>query len=373
LKKVTYLISNINKAIAFEWIAQHFPNHNLQLSFVLLNTGPSELESSLKNNNVRVTRIHFAGSRHLVKAFFKLYGLLRETKPDIVHCHLFHATLLGLFTGRLAGVKRCIYTRHHSTYNWQYNKKGVWLDRLLNWLATDIVAISENVRNVLLNNEKVPSAKVRLIQHGFDLYAFQSISNDRIENLKKKYNPHNRAPAIGVIARWLHLKGLQYIIPAFQQVLADYPNAFIILANANGPYKEEIDSMLASLPEHSHISIPFENDLFALYQLFDVYVHTPLNPTIEAFGQTYVEALAAGIPSIFTMSGVAPEFVEHEKNAMVVDFKDQNGIYNSVSRLLADKDLSERMVKNGKRDVQRFELGNMISKLEKLYECQVRR
>jgi glycosyltransferase involved in cell wall biosynthesis len=91
----------------------------------------------------------------------------------------------------------------------------------------------------------------------------------------------------------------------------------------------------------------------------------PLNPTIEAFGQTYVEALAAGIPSIFTMSGVAPEFVEHEKNAMVVDFKDQNGIYNSVSRLLADKDLSERMVKNGKRDVQRFELGNMISKLEK--------
>jgi glycosyltransferase involved in cell wall biosynthesis len=174
LKKVTYLISNINKAIAFEWIAQHFPNHNLQLSFVLLNTGPSELESSLKKNNVRVTRIHFAGSRHLVKAFFKLYGLLRETKPDIIHCHLFHATLLGLVTGRLAGVKRCIYTRHHSTYNWQYNKKGVWLDRLLNWLATDIVAISENVRNVLLNNEKVPSAKVRLIQHGFDLNAFQA-------------------------------------------------------------------------------------------------------------------------------------------------------------------------------------------------------
>jgi glycosyltransferase involved in cell wall biosynthesis len=226
---------------------------------------------------------------------------------------------------------------------------------------------------VLLKRENVLPTKISLIHHGFDMDSFQRISLDRIENLKKKYNPHNRAPAIGVIARWLHLKGLQYIIPAFQQVLADYPNAFIILANANGPYKEEIDSMLASLPEHSHISIPFENDLFALYQLFDVYVHTPLNPTIEAFGQTYVEALAAGIPSIFTMSGVAPEFVEHEKNAMVVDFKDQNGIYNSVSRLLADKDLSERMVKNGKRDVQRFELGNMISKLEKLYECQVRR
>jgi glycosyltransferase involved in cell wall biosynthesis len=215
LKKVSYLISNINKAIAFEWIAQHFPNHNLQLSFVLLNTGPSELESSLKKNNVRVTRIHFAGSRHLAKAFFKLYGFLRETKPDIIHCHLFHATLLGLVTGRLAGVKKRIYTRHHSTYNWQYNNKGVWLDRLVNWLATDIVAISENVKDVLLKRENVLPTKISLIHHGFDMDSFQRISLDRIENLKKKYNPHNRAPAIGVIARWLHLKGLQYIIPAF--------------------------------------------------------------------------------------------------------------------------------------------------------------
>jgi glycosyltransferase involved in cell wall biosynthesis len=368
LKKVTYLISNINKAIAFEWIAQHFPNHNLQLSFVLLNTGPSELESSLKKNNVRVTRIHFAGSRHLAKAFFKLYGLLRETKPDIIHCHLFHATLLGLVTGRLAGVKRCIYTRHHSTYNWQYNKKGVWLDRLLNWLATDIVAISENVRNVLLNNEKVPSAKVRLIQHGFDLKAFQSISPDRIENLREKYNPHNRAPAIGVIARWLHLKGLQYIIPAFQQVLADYPNAFIILANANGPYQQEIEILLAGLPEQSYISIPFENDLFALYQLFDVYVHAPIDPTIEAFGQTYVEALAAGIPSVFSLSGAAPEFIEHEKNALVVDFEDKEQIYESIGRLLTDKDLSESLIKNGRQDIKRFKLRHMINKLEKLYQ-----
>jgi glycosyltransferase involved in cell wall biosynthesis len=126
--------------------------------------------------------------------------------------------------------------------------------------------------------------------------------------------------------------------------------------------------MLASLPEHSHISIPFENDLFALYQLFDVYVHTPLNPTIEAFGQTYVEALAAGIPSVFSLSGAAPEFIEHEKNALVVDFEDKEQIYESIGRLLTDKDLSESLIKNGRQDIKRFKLRHMINKLEKLYQ-----
>jgi peptidoglycan/LPS O-acetylase OafA/YrhL len=47
------------------------------------------------------------------------------------------------------------------------------------------------------------------------------------------------------------------------------------------------------------------------------------------------------------------------------------GIIASIYEYLSG--IQERMVKNGKRDVQRFELGNMISKLEKLYECQVRR
>jgi glycosyltransferase involved in cell wall biosynthesis len=370
---VTYLISNINKALAFEWIAKHLPIDNLQVSFVLLNPGPSELETFLTNKNIQVTRLRFTGSRNLLVAFNQLFWHLRNTKTDIIHCHLFHATLLGLLAGWLAGVNKRIYTRHHSAYNWQYNRKGVWLDRLVNWLATDIVAISENVRNVLLNNEKVPAAKVALIHHGFDLDAFDHISKDRIENLKKKYNPPCRGPVIGVIARWIEWKGIQYIIPAFKKLLADHPNALLILANAKGPYKQEIEKLLAGLPEQSYITIPFENDLFALYQLFDVYVHAPIDPTIEAFGQTYVEALAAGIPSVFTMSGVAPEFIEHERNALMVDFEDENAIYNSVSRLLADKSLTARLVKNGKRDVQRFELGNMISKLEELYQRQVRR
>jgi hypothetical protein len=60
-------------------------------------------------------------------------------------------------------------TRHSSDFHHIYFPSAVKYDRFTNWLATDIVAISENVQNILLNWESVNPAKVHLIKHGIDL------------------------------------------------------------------------------------------------------------------------------------------------------------------------------------------------------------
>jgi glycosyltransferase involved in cell wall biosynthesis len=368
LKQVAYLISNINKAIAFEWIVEKLDKEKFGLSFILLNAGESELEAFLVSQHVSFLRIDYCGLKDLPRAIWQTAQILRDTRPNAVHCHLFHATLIGLMAAKLAGIKKRVYTRHHGTYNWQYNKKGVCLDVLLNGLATDIVAISENVRNILVEREKVNHERIHLIHHGFKLDEFEEVGRSKINDLRQRYVVHDRSPIIGVIARWFHLKGIQYIIPAFKKLLKTHPNALLVLANANGPYKTEIEKLLHKLPAESYQIIKFENDLFALYQLFDIYVHTPINPTIEAFGQTYVEALAAGIPSIFTLSGVAPEFIQHEKNALVVPFCDSEAIYQSMIELIENKILRIMLTENGKSSVQKFALGHMIEKLEALYQ-----
>ena len=367
MRKVTYIISNINKAIGFEWIAANLQSDKIHLSFILLNPGPSELENFLNQQGITCTWLTCRGNRELPGAFLKVTRILRAEKPDVIHCHLFHATLIGLLSGFISGIKRRIYTRHHSTYNWEYNKKGVWMDRFVNWLATDIVAISENVKRVLMEKEKVKASKICLKHHGFDLDAFRNIDIARIGELREKYNPGNKSPVIGVVARWIEWKGIQYIIPAFGKLLIDYPNALLILANASGPFKTMIDHLLKQLPEGSYKVIPFENDLFTLYRLFDVYVHVPINPEIEAFGQTYVEALAAGIPSVFTLSGVAHEFIEHEQNALVVPFCDSEAIYQSLEKLLKNYDLRISLSKNGFISIKKFSLEKMIFKLEQIY------
>jgi glycosyltransferase involved in cell wall biosynthesis len=195
------------------------------------------------------------------------------------------------------------------------------------------------------------------------------VPTGEIESLTKKYNPNGRRPVIGVIARYVHWKGLQYIIPAFESVLQQYPNAYLLLANAkSGSYKMEVDRLLSTLPADSYFEIEFENNLFALYRLFDVYVHTPIDPELEAFGQTYVEALAAGVPSVFTLSGIAKEFIQHGMNALVVDFKNAEQIHQSMIRILEDDKLRNALTTQGRTDVEKkFSIAQQITSLESLY------
>ncbi|MBV6484721.1 MAG: D-inositol-3-phosphate glycosyltransferase [Flavobacteriales bacterium] len=367
--KITYILSNIDKAIAFEWVADKLNHDRFELSFILLNNKEPFLFNWLKEKKIECYYIPHFGKKCYPITFIKTLFFLLKIKPKIVHTHLLDANLIGLLAAKVLGIKKRIYTRHHSTFHHEYFPKAIKWDKYTNFLATDIVAISENVKQVLLHKENVNHTKIHLIHHGFDLEKFSNILPLEVEDLKQKYKLQNNAPIIGVISRFINWKGIQFIVSAFKQILKNYPNAKLVLANSTGPDKSEIDNILQQeLTPHQYKNIAFEPNLFALYQMFDVYVHVPINKEIEAFGQTYVEALAAGIPSVFTLSGVASEFIEHYKNALVVDYENSNQIYNAIIELLTDKTFAKKLIENGKNSIKPFNLNLFIQKLENLYE-----
>jgi glycosyltransferase involved in cell wall biosynthesis len=367
-KKIIYVVSLVHKSLAFEWIASALKN-DYKLSFILLNSSNSALEEYLKLNQVEVTRINYAGKKDFIQAFFNLFFIFLKKKPDIVHAHLFDAQLIGLTAAWLLRIKKRVYTRHNSNYHHVYHQQGIRYDRWSNRMATQIISISQATDKTLLQLEQVPHRKVIKIPHGFDLNEFAKVTNDRIIRVLEKWKISNGQFNIGVIARHIEWKGIQYIIPAFQKFLKEDPKARLVLANASGPYHEKIVDLLKSIPTDRFILIPFEEDVAALYSIFDLFVHTPIDPICEAFGQTYVEALAAGVPSLFTLSGIAEEFIVHERNALVVKFKDSDDIYLALMRLSKNTELRIHLVKNGKQDVfSRFGVARMVTSLRKLYE-----
>lgn len=365
---ITYILSDIQKAIAFEWIAENIDKSKFDLSFILLNPSDSPLEQYLIEHAMPVYRVRYEGKSSIPRAFFKVRQLLKKLKTQVVHCHLFGACVVGLTAAKSLRIKKRIYTRHHSTFHHEYFPRAVFYDKMLNRLASDIVAISHNVKQILLEKEKVKDKKIHLIHHGFDLEEFTKIDTEIINQLKQKYNLVGFEPVIGVVARQVHWKGIQFIIPAFEKLLAIYPQAKLVLTNANGDFKTDIQALLKNIPSENYIEIEFEENVTSLFHLFDVYVHTPINAMVEAFGQTYIEALASGTPSVFTLSGVAHEFIEDNKNALVVDYQNSEGIFTAIQKILTDKNLTNTLKMNGIASVQHaFNLQNYIQKLEKLY------
>ena len=365
---VTYILSDINKAIAFEWIEQSLRDSSFKLSFILLNQGESQLENYLKAQQVPVYRIPYRGKKDALKAIRDIRKILKQEQTQVVHTHLFDASMFGLLAAKLSKVPRRIYTRHHGTLHHEFFPRAVYYDRLIHSMATHIVAISGVVKQVLIEREKVKASKITLIPHGFDLQGFDKVNPEKVTQLKNQYHTQGKHPVIGVIARQTFWKGIQHIIPAFARLLEQYPNAHLVLANAKGDYKAEIDALLGKLPQNSYTEIVFEQDIYHLYQLFDVYVHTPVNADLEAFGQTYVEALAASVPSVFSLSGIAPEFIKNEKNALVVPFQDSEAIYQQIIQLLQNPTMAQQLTAQGKKDVQEsFGLKKMIERLKVIY------
>jgi len=366
--KVTYIISDIDKAIAFEWIAQEINKSLFELSFILYNNKSSHLEQFLIKNNIPVCRIKYQSKKDLPKAVFQTISFLRKNNIQIVHTHLFEASFIGLISAKLAGVKKRIYTRHYATLNFQYFPQAVKWDKLINKLATHIVAISENVKNVLIHKEGADENKISLIYHGFKLEQFLETDNIKVELLNSKYNSGNKKPVIGVIARFIELKGVQYIIPAFKEVLKKYPNALLLLFGTQGDYELQINKLLKEIPESSFVKVEFETEITSLYKIFDIYIHVPINESIEAFGQTYVECMASGTPIIATKSGIGKEILVHKQNSFVVPFKNTNSITEAIFILLEDKEMRDKIVSNSYSTVvENFSIKTMIQKLENLY------
>lgn len=366
--KVTYIVSDIDKAIAFEWIATYLDKTKFDLSFILLNPGSSQLEQFLIEKGIRVNTIVCKGKESWPLAWWQLFRQLKSEKPRVVHCHLLQANILGLSAAKMAHIEKRIYTRHHSVQHHVSNKKGVYWDKLSNALATDIIAISPMVEKILIQWEGAEVSKVHYIPHGFLLESFSSVAADRINAIRNKYDFEGRGPVVGVISRFTQLKGIQFIIPAFAQLLKQYPDAILLLFSAQGDYAQEINRQLEIIPNSNFRKIIYESDIAASFKSMDIFLHVPIDEQSEAFGQIYIEALAAGVPSIFTLSGIAPDFIRDKENALVVSYQNSNSIYEAMTELLLHPELREKLSVEGPQSVkEKFSLENMIVGIEELY------
>jgi glycosyltransferase involved in cell wall biosynthesis len=365
--RVLHVVAMQVRWLAFEWLCQELDRERFELSFLLVTAGEPALAAFLRERGIPHRHIPYRGMRSLPAAIAAVHRHCRRQRIDVVHTHFFPGCMAGLLGALLARVPVRIYTRH-SVANHGFFPHRVAYDRLFNALATAIVAPDRMVRSVLVEWEKVAPAKVRLIHHGFDLERFRRPPAPAVRALADKYGISGAWPVIGVVARYVEHKGVHYIVPAFAQLLRRYPQAMLVLANARGDYRPVIARQLAELPPRSYVEIPFEDEIAALYPLFDLFVHAPVDPWAEGFGQVYVEALAAGVPSLVTSSGVASELLEHGKNAWLVGFRSSQEILAGLLHLLAAPALRAALAASGRASVApAFELAPMVRSLEGLY------
>lgn len=368
MKKInlTYILCSIGGYHQYIWIADTIDKNRFNLSFIFLDHTTDTLKSILQQKGFACYQLQIISKKDLLKGIFQVRKILKKEKTTIVHTHLVNASLVGLAAAKLAGIKKRIHTRHHANFHHDHFKKGVYLDNVINYLSTNIIVISKNVENIVRTKEKFHHNKISLIYHGIQLNEFEAANTNKIQLMKEKYKL-NGFPIIGMVSRYEEGKGVQYAIEAFKQIITEHKQAILVIANAYGPEKASISKLLQQVPADNYIEIEYEKDIKTLYKCFDIFVHVPTDKEYEAFGQVYIEAMAAAVPVVCTLSGIACEYV-NSNNASVVDYKNADDIARACNRFLKDDIYKQNIVLTAKNDVAKiFGFEKMMSELNALY------
>jgi glycosyltransferase involved in cell wall biosynthesis len=233
-------------------------------------------------------------------------------------------------------------------------RRGLLADRVINRLSTTIIATCSNVSDCLENLEKVDPAKIKTLEYRLDIEGFGKVSDSRVAAIRSQYGLLPSQTVVGMITRFVWWKGVEFGVEAFTRYLATDPDAVLVIAKAVGPHGPVVWPLLDSLPEHSYRLVEHEDDIQALYGAFDILMHLPVSAGVEAWGQVYVEAMAAGIPMVCTRAGIGIDVLEDGVNCILVNYRDANSTYDGLVRLAADEHLQSSIVANGHRDVTRY-------------------
>ena len=207
-----------------------------------------------------------------------------------------------------------------------------------------VIANSENTRRLV--RELCSDATVACIHPGVDVAAFTRPDADA-----KKYRAQLGWPAdtfiVSTVARMEARKNHTTVIQAVSELRKQgIPAAYI--CGGEGEEKERLVALARSLCVQEWIRFPgrvTEQEKKWIYGVSDVCAmpSVRVGAMIEGFGIVFLEAAAAGIPSICGRDGGQPEAVIDGKTGFVVDGDSLPAVCQAIRLLAADPDLRSRM------------------------------
>ncbi|CAM5630699.1 glycosyltransferase family 4 protein [Streptomyces viridifaciens] len=166
-------------------------------------------------------------------------------------------------------------------------------------------------------------------------------------------------PVVVCVSRLVPRKGQDTLIEAMPQILADVPDAVLLIVGG-GPYRPDLEKLADARGVRASVrftgSVPWE-ELPAHYGAGDVFA-MPCRTRrggldVEGLGIVYLEASATGLPVVAGDSGGAPDAVLEGETGYVVPGGSAEAAAERIVRLLGDEELRRRMGEAGRRWVER--------------------
>jgi len=370
--KILYCLSHITKSLQWVWFAEELRNRGFEQVYIIIDTNNGVnnfLYDDLKEMGFEVHLLKHQGKTSHAVNVFKAVSIIKKGKFDIIHTALPFGNLVGQVAAVLCGKTKLVTTCENASWAHDFNnKKQEWIDKFTFKKSKKIIANSEISADYLLKNWNVDQSKLEVIYHGWKASAYE-VTGDRVEKIKQELGiDKEKEFVVGILARFEFWKGYEFIIEA-ARLLKNYPEIkFYLFGNKAGYYDEAMKKIKEYGLEDKIKHTAFVVDAPALYQLFDVHLHVPIDQYVETGGLTIVDGMMASKSQVLTLSGYAYQIAKHMENAYVVPFQNAKAIAEAVLWMKDNRQKAIELGTRAKKDaIKMFDISVKVNKHLALY------
>lgn len=307
---------------------------------------------------------------HLPKILLGLERHLRRNPPDILHCHLGIANLLGML---LRPPLPSLGTVLHDHSGEEFTAGGLPvilrpflrpLEKRL-WAQADrVLCVSRAIVEFNKLHRGLDEDKLTLLGNAVRLNRFPGDRQKGLEILGP-LGLAPRATVVGGVGRFVAYKGFDVMLRAFAPLAGEFPHAQLVLVG-DGPERGSLAELAKSLGLADRVLFTgYQSAIPDLMAAMDVLV---CPSRIESFGIVGVEALASGVPVVATRVGGIPDYIEHGVHGLLVDSDDVEGMSRAIGRCQKNPDEAQAMAERGNRRVRaEYSMDNYIRTIEGVY------
>lgn len=293
---------------------------------------------------------------------FLIKRYIEDHPPGLVHCYFFWPIIYGRILKRLGKIRFLVENREDQGFNW--GRHEYTLLRLTRSIPDRVICVSEAVRKVVLEKERLDPARTIVIHNGVP--AMENCLVDRSFVLNELgFRDGNLI--VGMVANLNRtVKGISYFLDAIPLIIQAVPEArFLIIGQ--GKDKEALRRKARALGIEPNVNFAgYREDVGRYYSIMDISVLTSLS---EGLSITLLESMSYRLPVVVTRVGGNPEVVIDGHTGYLVPPKDISAFANRVIELLRNPGLRASMGFNARKRVnEQFSIEKVGSQYLKLYE-----
>ncbi len=281
----------------------------------------------------------------LFRAARRFQDIIREFRPDIVHCHMMTGMVLARF---LRGSAKYRLVSHIQNVHQRSS--------VLMGLAERVIPVSDAVAEYM-SQRGVPKRKMQVVRN-------LTLGSPRLPSLDMCTPAPLEQPAIVTVAGMYKRKGIAELISAFEQVAKRFPEAHLYLVG-DGTDRPAFETQAAGSSVSTHIYFEgFQSNPKPYLLAAEVFVlasHRDSCPLVIS------EAREAGCAIIASNVDGIPEQLDEGKAGILVPPGDIMALADAIESLLASSTERDKWKWAARQNIERLTVANMVEEVTAVY------